>query len=489
MKTPNHSPLAQQTKPVCHLEASGSQRVEGSLFVCCASLAHRIITLYFRLTNDIHHDVHPRRFARFGHLASLLFFCIFLALPAHSQGIAPVITVDHGPNAAAQRAKHYVILISFDGFRFDYAKRYNAQNVLALASHGASAPGGMIPSYPSVTFPNHYTLVTGLYPEHHGIVENEFYDPVRHETYSYKVKSSETDGSWYGGTPLWVLAEQQGMRSASFFWPGSEANIQGVLPSYYLKFDDHFPNEKRIAQVLVWLRLPAAQRPHFITLYFSDTDHAGHDFGPDSPQLIAAVHELDSELGRLMQGLKTVHLPVDVILVADHGMVQVSPHWINLDQHGLDLSLLENFQGTLLYAKSEIDAQKVFDQMQPGMPEYKVYRRADVPEHLHFNENPRAGDPVVVPSGAYAIHVQDNPKFPHPNPGEHGFDPALVPEMKAIFVAAGPDIRSGATVAPFENVNVYPLIAKILGLDIHALKTGPIDGKLAVLQPILKKSH
>jgi predicted AlkP superfamily pyrophosphatase or phosphodiesterase len=449
MKSPKHSPLAQQTKPIA---------------------------------------LHPRELARSRHLVSLLFFCIFLALPAHPQNLTPVITVDHGPNAPAQLAKHYVILISFDGFRYDYARRYNATNVLALASRGASAPEGMIPSFPSVTFANHYTLVTGLYPEHHGIVENEFYDPARHEIYSYKVQSTKIDGTWYGGTPLWVLAEQQGMRSAPFFWPGSEADIQGVLPSYYLKYDGHLPNQKRVDQVLAWLRLPAARRPHFITLYFSDTDDQGHKYGPDSPELIAAVHEVDSELGRLTLGLKALKLPVDIILVADHGMARVPSQWIELDKHGLDPSLLEKFQGILLHAKSDADAQRIFDEMQPAPPEYKVYRRADLPERLHFNENPRAGDPVIVPSGAYAIHVQDDPKYPHPNPGAHGFDPALVPEMKAIFVAAGPDIRSGVTVAPFENVNVYPLIAQILGLDIRSLKTGPIEGKLTVLQPILKKS-
>src|SRR5579884_3823478 len=159
----------------------------------------------------------------------LLLFSLVLTAFEAAQQIAPVITVDNGPNALVQEQKHYVVLVSLDGFRYDYAKKYGATHLLDLAKHGASAPDGMLPSYPSVTFANHYTLVTGLYPEHHGIVENEFYDPARKQVYSYKVKASETDGSWYGGIPLWVLAEQQGMRSASFFWPGSEAKIRGVL--------------------------------------------------------------------------------------------------------------------------------------------------------------------------------------------------------------------------------------------------------------------
>ena len=146
----------------------------------------------------------------------------------------PVIEVPNPPNTAAQQAKHYVVLVSLDGFRYDYATKYGAKNLLAMAARGASAPDGMIPSYPSVTFPNHYTIVTGLYPDHHGIVANTFYDPARKETYSLTDPKTTGDGSWYGGTPLWVLAEQQGMRAACFFWPSSDAEIQGKRPSYYL---------------------------------------------------------------------------------------------------------------------------------------------------------------------------------------------------------------------------------------------------------------
>jgi alkaline phosphatase D len=202
-----------------------------------------------------------------------------------------------------------------------------------------------------------------------------------------------------------------------------------------------------------------------------------------------AVHELDAELGRLRSGIQALKLAVDIVVVADHGMAGVPDHWINLDEHGLDLSLLEKYEGSLLYAKSEADAQKIFESMQPGTTEYQVYRRTQLPERLHLRLNPRIGDPVIVATGAFAVRAAADPARPKPNPGEHGFDPAILPEMKAVFAAAGPDIRAGVTVAPFENVNVYPLIAKILGLDIHALKTGPIDGKLAVLQGVLKNPN
>src|SRR5271157_519318 len=159
------------------------------------------------------------------------FLILLCLISLHAQEITPVIAVDHGPNTAEQQQKHYVVMVSLDGFRYDYPKKYGAKHLLAIGAKGASAPDGMIPSYPSLTFPNHYTLVTGLYPEHHGIVANSFYDPDRKQTYSYRDQKTVTDGSWYGGVPLWSLSEKQGMRSACFFWPGSEAEIAGERPA------------------------------------------------------------------------------------------------------------------------------------------------------------------------------------------------------------------------------------------------------------------
>jgi predicted AlkP superfamily pyrophosphatase or phosphodiesterase len=411
----------------------------------------------------------------------------FVAVTAFGQGIAPVIAVDHGPNAPEQFSKPYVILVSLDGFRYDYAQKYHAEHLLSLAKQGASAPNGMLPSYPSITFPNHYTIVTGLYPEHHGIVANSFYDPERKETYTYHGGNSVADGTWYGGTPLWVLAEQQGMRSASFFWVGSEADIQGVRPSYYLKFDGSFPNKKRVEQVLAWLHLPADQRPHMITLYFSDTDTAGHRYGPNSPEVAEAVRELDGEIGKLMDGIKESKLPVDLIVLADHGMVEVKGAPIHLDEYGLDPSSFTEIIGASVYPKSEDSAQKAYEALRGKSDKFLVYRRAQVPAYLHFDSNLREGDPVIVPTGPYFINAIADLRAPeHPPQGAHGYDATRMSEMKAIFFAAGPDIRPGIELDPFENVNVYPLIAKILGLDITHLKTGPIDGKLGILESILQ---
>jgi predicted AlkP superfamily pyrophosphatase or phosphodiesterase len=279
------------------------------------------------------------------------------------------------------------------------------------------------------------------------------------------------------------LAEKQGMRSACFFWPGSEAEIAGERPSYYLHFDDHFPDEARIQQVVAWLRLPSAQRPHFITLYYSNVDHAGHEFGPDSPQTAEAVRHVDDLIGMLEAKLKELALPIDLFVVSDHGMENIAGNWIDLD-HFADLSAFQT-EGMLLYSSSERDAENAYEHLKGASDKFVVYRRRDVPKGLHYDENEREGDPVVVASGPYAIRAHaTNPGDTVPrSKGGHGYDPQQFKSMRAIFYAIGPDIQSNAKVAAFENVNIYPLIAKILGLD-----TTPTDGDLKVLTPILYKS-
>jgi alkaline phosphatase D len=416
---------------------------------------------------------------RCGLLAVLVSTCF-----APAQDPTPVITVPNPPNTVAQQAKHYVVLISLDGFRYDYARRYGAPHLLGLGFKGASAPEGMLPAYPSLTFPNHISIVTGLYPEHHGIVGNTFWDPAREETYVYTQSKSNSDGSWYSGTPLWVLAEQQGMRSACLFWPGSEAEIQGKRPSYYLHFDDKFDDEKRVDQVVAWLKLPAELRPHFITLYYANVDHAGHTYGPDSDEVRAAVHHVDAMVGDLQSKVANLRLPVDIVVVADHGMVTLQGSPVVLSDFA-DLTDFHN-EGTLLYPQEDTDVQETYEEfLSHPDPRFKIYRRADVPAGLHFDSNPREGDPVIVPTGPFTFRIHasaSESEGTKKNLGGHGFNPRTMPEMKAIFFAAGPDVRPGVQLKPFENVNIYPFIAEMLGLDAP-----PVDGTIDVLRPALKK--
>jgi alkaline phosphatase D len=403
------------------------------------------------------------------------------------EGHAPVVLhTDHGPNSAAAMKAHYVVLVSLDGFRWDYTKRYGATHLLALGKQGVWAPAGMYPSYPSLTFPNHYAIASGLYPEHNGLVANSFYDEARQEAgkparYSIGNSQAVTDGSWYSGVPLWSLAEKQGMRSACLFWPGSEAEIAGERPTDYLKFDDTVDETARIEQVKQWLEEPEADRPHFITLYYSDVDHAGHGYGPDSPQVKDAVARVDKLIGNLRIALDSTKLPIDLVVVSDHGMAKVQGPWIDLDQFA-DLTGFET-AGPLLYGKTEADRERVYNQLKKASEKFQAYRLKDVPAGLHYNENPREGDPVVVATGPYVIraHAPEAGKPDSEPVGQHGYDPHVMPEMKASFFAAGPDIVAGKTLAPFENVNLYPWIAHILGLN--APKS---DGDLNILAGTLR---
>ena len=417
---------------------------------------------------------------------------LLLAQPLQGQDAGlnpalPLVHVDHGSNSPSAQKQHYVVLVSLDGFRWDYAEREKATHLLALGKQGVWAPQGMLPSFPSLTFPNHFTLVTGLYPEHHGLVANNFYDEARKARYAISDATAVTDGSWYSGTPLWNLAESQGMRAACLFWPGSEATIAGQQPTWYARFDAKTEatdavQQARIDNAIALLKLPAAERPHLITIYYSEPDHEGHQYGPDAPETRAAELKMDAMVGRLKTALDATRLPIDLVVVSDHGMVKEEGGWITLDQFA-DLTGFES-AGTALYGKTEEDRVRVYNQLKKVSSQFMVYRRKDVPAELHFNENAREGDPVVIATGPYPIRIHApaaGKEDRAPIPGMHGFDPRKMQQMKASFFAAGPDIVAGKTVAPFENVNLYPWLAHLLGL------TPPkTDGSLNVLAGTLR---
>src|SRR5579863_5933950 len=346
----------------------------------------------------------------------------------------PLVHVDNGRNSSAAQKAHYVVLVSLDGFRWDYAKRDGATHLLAIGRKGVWAPEGMLPSYPSLTFPNHFTIVTGLYPEHHGLVANSFYDPARKQRYAIGDPSAVTDGSWYKGVPLWSLAESQGMRTACLFWPGSEAEIAGHRPTWYARFDSKTEATDAVLQArtddaVALLRLPAATRPHFITIYYNEPDHEGHEYGPEAPETKAAVLKVDTLVGKLEAALKTTGLPIDIVVVSDHGMVKQEGPWITLDKFA-DLTGFEAV-GQLLYAKNEEDRARVYNKLKQASSQFVAYRRKDVPAGLHYNQNPREGDPVIIATGPFAIRAHEPPAGKPDNPpsaGAHGYDPQAMPQ-------------------------------------------------------------
>ncbi len=381
-------------------------------------------------------------------------------------------------NSDKQLNKPYVILVSIDGFRYDYAKRYGAKNLLSFDVQAEK----MLPSFPSKTFPNHYTIATGLYPGHNGLVSNEFYDRQLDLTYRIKDRTAVENPDFYNGTPLWVLAAEQQMVSASMFWVGSEAPIKSKSPTYYYKYDGSISHEDRIDQTITWLQLPKANRPHFITLYFSIIDNIGHAYGPNSEEIAQSVRDIDNTIGRLVAKVKQTNLPVSIIVVSDHGMIEVDrENVIYLKELLPDSVKYTASFPAMVYAKDEELINNIYNSLITDTTRYSVYRKNNIPHWYHYDaEQERIGDLIIMPKAPYTFGLRSAPL--KKGSSTHGYDPKFTPEMGAVFYATGPAFKKDSNLSPFENIHIYPLIAHILGLDY---KKETIDGNFNVLSPIL----
>ena len=393
----------------------------------------------------------------------------------------------------AQEKEPIVLLISLDGFRHDYVARFQPPNLSQFITEGSAAKG-LIPSFPSKTFPNHYTIATGMLPEHHGLVDNAFYEPTKDQVYTMGNRDIVQDGYWYGGTPIWVLAEQNGIKAASYFFVGTEAPVQGVRPSYYYDYNGGVPNLTRIAKVFDWLQLPEADRPRLITLYFSDMDDTGHRYGPNNDEeLKKTLFRLDHELGALFEGLKSFDLPIHVILVSDHGMAEVKKENIILLEtltDGIQARLVNN--GALAHLHLSDPSQKaaVVELLRKRDQRITIDDLSTTANYSDLTSFPqRLGDLLIIPNeGYYLADARGSMRYQNSAArfntgvfGEHGFSPSYQ-DMWGIFYAKGPQIKTGMALAPFQNIHIYPLLCRLLGLPIPST----IDGKEAVLAPLLK---
>ncbi|UAY57442.1 ectonucleotide pyrophosphatase/phosphodiesterase [Arachidicoccus terrestris] len=388
-------------------------------------------------------------------------------------------------NKLNQQAKPYVVLISIDGFRWDLADKYNASFLKKMRAKGVQARS-MRPGYPSLTFPNHYAIITGLYPAHHGLVDNYFYDPHRSASYKVSDKRAVADGSWYGGEPLWVLAEKAGMLTASFYWVGSEAAIDGVRPTYYYNYNEKIPIERRISTVKSWLELPEAKRPHLLTFYLPEVDHMEHLYGVDSKQTAEAVAFVDSSIRQLYDSLMTTRLPINFIVLSDHGFANLdSNKYLGVPKLDTGHYLIRGGSALVhIYAKDKTakkSLNKLYKQLKSSADHYKVFKASKTPPSWHYrskgNTAGRIGDILLVPYPPYSFYFGGRKLL-----GAHGFDNRLQ-DMQATFYAWGPAFKQHFKIGNFPNVAVYPMIAKILGLSIRH----KIDGKEKTLAPILQK--
>lgn len=371
----------------------------------------------------------------------------------------------------------YVVLVSLDGFRWDYSTIAPTPNLDKIAQSGVKAKS-MQPSYPTKTFPNHYSIVTGLYPDHHGIVNNSFYDPTSKKSFSLNTKS-KTDPSFYGGNPIWNVAKTQGIPSACFFWPGSDIGL--MSPTIFKEYDESIPFETRINTVINWLELPEKDRPHLVTLYFDQPDKTGHSFGPLSVENKKMITEMDRVIGLLVQKLDQLPISkeINLIIVSDHGMTSLDkdkkvavleylqPEWYGYAAVINPIMSIEAKDG---YKEAIANALK-------KVPHIKWYPANKVPKRLHFGANARALDFIIEAKSGYSLVNKLDQKI---KGGTHGYDTKMK-DMQAIFYAKGPNFKIGKKVKSFQNVSVYPLIASILGLKIEV-----IDGDLDEVKVMLK---
>jgi predicted AlkP superfamily pyrophosphatase or phosphodiesterase len=380
-----------------------------------------------------------------------------------------------------------LILISLDGFRWDYLEKTAAPALRSLASRGVRAEA-LIPSFPTKTFPNHYTIVTGLYPGHHGIVANNILDAGTGRTFSMSKTAEIRDPMWWSGEPIWVTAERAGRRSATMFWPGSETAIGGVRPTYWRPYEERLGGYARVDQVLRWLDLPDASRPVFLTLYFEDLDTAGHEYGPDSSAVLRAIGRVDGYVGRLLRGLKSRGLEerANIVVVSDHGMAAVVPGQVLTLSDYIPLADVEvsDINPTLgLFPKAGKE-ESVYLALARASPHLHVYKRNETPAAWHYRDHKRIPPIVGVVDEGWLI-VRGNIReraalLLRPPRGAHGYDPAVI-SMRGILVAAGPAFKQGAVVPALENVHVYNLLASVL-----KLAPAPNDGDASVSRHILR---
>ncbi len=363
----------------------------------------------------------------------------------------------------------YVVMISIDGFRHDFIKMYDPPFLSSIVKKGIQAQR-LTPAFPSKTFPNHYSLVTGMYPGSHGLIANRFKDPEWNENYRLGDNETTRNGKWYGGTPLWLETQNQGLLSASFFWVGSDANIQGRYPNYYIPYDHGLDNKLRTQQITEWLKMSPQQRPHLLHLYFSDVDSMGHRYGPKSDEVKEAVLRIDKLIGDMASDIDRLNLPVNFVIVSDHGMTAIENAKKVYLRNFMDTSLAE-FQErgplTFIYVKEKKNIKQVKKSLRK-VPFTQVMSRKDLPPSYHLAHNKRAGDLVLLAEPGAYIYPH---KTPPTNPvkegisgGTHGYDPYLSKDMGGIFLAYGPQVKRAGLIKTIDNIHVYPFVLDLLGL-------------------------
>lgn len=382
----------------------------------------------------------------------------------------------------------YTILISFDGFRWDYTSRGLTPTFDHIKQNGVAAVS-LLPAFPSKTFPNHLSIVTGLHPENHGIIANDFWSPACDCWYSIRDTNAVRNGDWYNGEMIWEPLKKNGIKTASYFWPGSEISVDERRPDYFEKYDHYRPYDKRVEGIIEWLTLPYPERPKFLTLYFDATDSYGHSFGPNSPEVNAAIQNLDSMLNKLFLGLERIGLKdsANIIVVSDHGMTDVSADRVidieSLLDDNLEYKIVSDGPKMFIGAESE-QREKIFSQLSKHAEHFQVYQTSEVPKYLHFSKNENILDIVVIAEMGWSlVHKKSGDWMRYRAKGNHGYENFNL-DMHGIFYAIGPSFRKGFSIGTVSNLDIYPLLCKIYNIDLKHT----IDGSLADIEMILSQN-
>ena len=379
-----------------------------------------------------------------------------------------------------EESRPYLVILSMDGFRWDYPDSIPTPNLDAIAASGVKAVS-LMSAFPTKTFPNHYTMATGLYPDNHGIVLNSFWDPDSNIYYAIRDREAVENGYFYGGEPIWVTAEKQGMKSASYFWVGTEAAIQGIQPSIWKQYDHEVPYEDRMDSVLKWLQLPESIRPHLIMWYMDEPDWLGHVKGPFAKETNDMIMYQDSLLGIFIDRIGA--LPnageINLIFTSDHGMQASHPERTEYLEDYIRESWIAEIQGynpnyNIKAAEGCLDS--LYGALLTG-EHFKVWKAGELPARLNYGTHPRCTDLIICADSAWRLkEKRDNRK---PSWGDHGYDNRNT-DMHAIFYATGPAFKNGHIHPTFNNVDLYPLMAYVLGLE-----AAEVDGRFENVQSML----
>ncbi|XP_071090159.1 ectonucleotide pyrophosphatase/phosphodiesterase family member 5-like [Haliotis cracherodii] len=364
-----------------------------------------------------------------------------------------------------------LLLVSMDGFRYDYLDKVDTPNFDDFARHGVKLPY-MNNSFTTLTFPNHYTIVTGLWEESHGIIGNHMYDPEFDATFNMGTKQTRW---WDGGEPLWVTAKKQGLKTGTYYWPGSEVEIQGVRPDFWFPYKDDTPYKERVDTVMDWFKTKGVQ---MATLYYPEPDHTGHGYGPDSQQVRDKVKYMDGILGYLVQKLKENDLEneVNVIITSDHGMVAIDNvnKVVDITDH-VNMTQVERIPIYGPVMQIQPKEGQVGDIMADlnGVPNITAYKKENVPEHFHYSNNRRIMPIVIIADEGWQLTTDKAKQAKNTLKGTHGYDNRLM-SMKPIFLARGPNFKTNFTSDPIKIVDIYPLVCKLLNIE-PAPNNGSLD--------------